>query len=503
MSKQRRIATAIGWNLGFSLITIIAQLGIAMALARILLPVDYGVFALANAIVSFGSHLTQRGLSTAILRQKELTGNDLGQAYLLAAIVSVFALIVIMASAAFLHFASSGKQYIQAEILAFMVIPLIIQVMTTPAATILQRNLSTGRTSLFALVGLVVGNGMVTLVCGIYGYGPWSLAFGATAAAFIIGILNLHSGWIPLTLNWDSARLKHLLWDAIAFNGLRALDVGWIQLPMTILGLRAQPASVGIFQRMQFFSDLMLQMTVWRVSAVFYAALASDPTLTTNGKQRYRLILMILAGLVLPIAAFVLIAAESIIGSILGDIWLVGADAFRILTLAFGISTLNQAANMTQELRGQYKSRYLSSFTTLIIVGLLMLLIPTDRLTLFAIPALISIGISTILVHRGVDEKISNIPAIARQYRPGFLLACATAFGAWLGLNAAQQFSVQSHVGVLVSQLCISVTCILVTLPFVLRLPELQSLLKMMIETFPTIDRPLRFFAWRPNANAQ
>src|SRR5262249_15991348 len=67
-----RFASALRWNFAFSIATVILQVGVTSVVARLLSPTDFGVYAIANIAVIFGRHFGDRGLLSAIVREREL-----------------------------------------------------------------------------------------------------------------------------------------------------------------------------------------------------------------------------------------------------------------------------------------------------------------------------------------------------------------------------------------------------------------------------------------------
>src|SRR5213078_3498394 len=72
---QRRISAAL-WGASGSGVQLVLQLGIQVALARLLGPEQYGVFAMAVIVVSFGGFFTF-GLASGLIQKHTVTDEDL------------------------------------------------------------------------------------------------------------------------------------------------------------------------------------------------------------------------------------------------------------------------------------------------------------------------------------------------------------------------------------------------------------------------------------------
>ncbi|MCK1297316.1 oligosaccharide flippase family protein [Bradyrhizobium sp. 24] len=484
----KRVASAIGWNLSFVVVSVGVQIGTTMLLGRLLTPRDYGIFAFANSIVVFGTHLSQRGLATTILRQQVVSARDLGNAYVVAGILAIGLAVLTTVGSTILRLVNGVAFAEQADLLLFMSVPVIFQLMATPSTSLLQRELAMVRVNAISVIGILVGNGGVAAVLAVHHWGAWSLAGGAAASSLVTLVLSLLLGRYAVSLGWYPRELRRLLVEAVAMNGLRALDVAWVQLPLVVLGLRSPASLSGLYQRTQFVADVMLQMTVWRVTGVLYAALASRGEGRSTSKALYRLTLLCLATLVIPIVAFVMIGAEPILGVLLGENWKSGGWMLRLLIVAFGISTINQAAGMSLELRARFVDRYLCSSAAVLSLVALIVVTPSDDVLLIAAPPLGSMLIATLLLHWRIGERWSDLPEVLRLLRPGTALGVAALIGALLGNEVAIRLSIQTQLSHLLLELLIAgILCCLVALP-ILRLREMAPFVDLMSSFSPGLS---------------
>lgn len=482
-----KIFHAMLWNTGFALVGTVVQVGIAMIMARLLTPTDYGVFALSNAIVIFGMHISQRGLTTTLLRKKNLAQEDISCSYLVSATISLSFIVIIFVGAKILVWAWGEVQRVQSDILLFMAIPLVVGIMATPADALLQRRLAMGRVNLFSFIGTLLGNGGVAIGFAVSGYGPWSLAFGAAAASATTALLMLWTEPPPTKFLRCGKGFGEMIREAIILNGIRAMGTAWVQLPLIVLGLRAPASIVGIYQRMQFFADIMLQTTVCRVTGIFYVVLASREV---DHIKNYRLLFLLTGTLVIPIIAFVWVASEPLIEVILGPAWLSGAWVFRMLIVAFGIYTLNnQAAGIVLEISGRYWERFASLSAATILIGALSIAMPLEvslsHTSLMALPAVVSIGVSAVLVHAFMGERISSLLQILGLLKGGLVMGSATAGGALFGSFIAERYHVYSALLLLLIQFGMAIALVIIVIPMVARIDEMRPFLDVAKKLSP------------------
>lgn len=488
MTNHQQMQRALGWNIGLTVSAVAVQIGLTMLLGRLLTAFDYGVFAFANAVMVLSQHLSQRGLSAALLRRREIHPEDIGDAYM--ACVTIFTLMAaaILGAGWVLH-AFGGNQYAeQANIMMFLLLALAIQMASTPQVVILQRRFAVVRANVFQSMGLLIGNGLVGGVCAWHGLGAWSLAYGAVTASLVTGGCSLVSGWTPVKFRWDRAAYRTFLIDAATMSWLRALDVAWLQLPLGFFGLYGtSTAYSGIYQRMQFFADILLQMTVWRVGTVFYTAMSVNRRTEVVGHDVRRNVFQVLATLTLPIVAFTWTAAVPMIGVLLGDQWVSGAWTFRLLMVAFGLSTINLGATWSMEISRQFRPRIVAATTAVVTEAILLILIPIDAIHWYAVPAVLSMSITSAVVYRSAGERLASVPHLLWLLRGGFLLSVITVLGSCAGLEVAAWLGFTAALPVLLLQGGFAVLICLPFVPLALLLVGMEPLLDTLACKLPPL----------------
>ncbi len=81
MSSQQKIYSAAFWS-GMSMLSLYAlRLGSSVVTARLLLPADFGLLAVASAMLAFFDQVSNLGVDSALVQRKEVTGLDLDVAW--------------------------------------------------------------------------------------------------------------------------------------------------------------------------------------------------------------------------------------------------------------------------------------------------------------------------------------------------------------------------------------------------------------------------------------
>ena len=487
-TENRHVSRAIRWNVTLTVITVAVQVGVTMLLGRLLTAFDYGVFAFANSIMVFSNHLSQRGLSAALLQRRELHPRDFGYAYL--ACLTIFVAIapfVLTAGWALIAY-GRGQYDTQAHILMFLLVPLAVQMVATPQIVVLQRRFAVVQANLFQTAGLFFGNGVVGGFCAWHGLGAWSLAYGALAYAAVLGGASMVAGWTPVAFGCSGAAYRAFLIDAATMSWLRALDVAWLQVPLGYFGIHASSVAFsGVYQRMQFFADILLQMSVWRVGTVYYAAMAVDRTADAVDRTLYRRVYQVLATLTLPLVAFSWTAAEPMIEVLLGRKWVQGAWTFRLLMVAFGLFAINLAATWSMEIGRGYRPRIIAAMTAVTSETVLLCLVPADAQGWYPVPAVLSMALTTILVYRFSGERLPTVPQLVWLLRGGLLLSVLVVIGSLAGLQLARWQGFAGAFPLLALQGGAAGISTALAAPVALTLADMSPILDMLLRRAPVL----------------
>lgn len=348
------VTKATVWSFLFSPVVILSHILVSGVLARVLNPGDYGSFAAANSVVMLIGQVSQRGVAMAITRRKQLLPEDIGDTYIISVGIAVFFVLALHITAPLVIY-----DRIQIEITRFMTVPLAVTLMTSPAIGLLQRDMRVVDTNILMLSSLLIGSGAVTISFALAGFGGWSLAFGASANALLVGIGSI---WFTrasgLRIRFAPGQWGAMLADAVRLSGLRAVDTCWVQAPVLIAARIVSVESVGVLQRMHYLSLLIYQTTIWSGITVLYPMIAGGNTTEAQLRQQFSEFLRFYFYLAAILLVFSWINAEDIVLVLFGAQWTIGATVLRVLLCGSACFTLSQVAVSFQEARGKFGHRY-------------------------------------------------------------------------------------------------------------------------------------------------
>ncbi|MCG6962570.1 MAG: oligosaccharide flippase family protein [Acidobacteria bacterium] len=221
----------------------LAQTIALLVLARILVPEDFGLVALATLFLSFAHRTKSLGLQTALLQFRSEVGAAADAAFLIngAITLAVLVLIVVVSPLVSSWFANPRA----GAVLVVMSLRLIPQAAAAVPSALAAKALRFRKLALITLVESVVA-AVVAVVMAVRGFGVWALVAGSVGGATVAAVL----WWCPpewrprFRLDREaSRRLVHegvRIWSSgnLAFfiDSANRLFMGWF-LGVAVLGL--------------------------------------------------------------------------------------------------------------------------------------------------------------------------------------------------------------------------------------------------------------------------
>lgn len=198
--------SALDKKLVFSIVQLITRSGIIKVIsfigqvlvARLLLPTDFGFFAVIAFIVNFSSLFCDFGSSWAIIQRKNaLTDHERSTLFNVKMILTLIVVcglwfISPLLPTFFPEFTAEHSLLLK----AFSISLIFLSLKTVPLSMI-ERKMQFMQVALLELSGVIMYQ-VVTLILAFSGYGVWSLVWGVIAKELTETVLSFYfSGWKP------------------------------------------------------------------------------------------------------------------------------------------------------------------------------------------------------------------------------------------------------------------------------------------------------------------
>lgn len=321
-------------------------IGTTLVLVRILIPEDFGVFAIAWVVVQLTATVRDVGISTAIVNAESITRERVSGIFWSGQIVNLVVMVVIALLGPVL-----ARMYDMpklTEIMPVIALASFLTGLTSVHDGLLKRRLRFGLVAAKDISGMALG-ASVAIIVGILGFGVWALVAQqlAIAAAGLV-VCSAGTAWVPgppaaslrAAAN-DRAMLRHgtflSLSKCIATLGASA--------DRLILGSLVPQRTLGLYQQAFVWSEFPSRQIYNPMLGVVVSAFSRKQNDHAHTyRAAFRQAVLILYAVCVPMLIFGAIRGELVIRVLLGSQWAESAPFFSILCLAMLFRLVVQAS---------------------------------------------------------------------------------------------------------------------------------------------------------------
>ena len=491
-SLGTRSISAVFWGAGGAVVRLILQVATQIALARILGPAQYGLFAVGATVISFSSFLSDIGLAYGLIQKDTVHERDIRfvmtwQVLLGSAVCAAVALI----STPLAIFFGDLRA---APVIQALSAVCLLNALAAPALNLLKRSLDFKKIQLIQLVSYFLGYMLVGLPLALYGAEVWALVTAWIVQAAASGMLLYRSSrhsLLPL-LWYEGARRQSGYGVTVLVTNL----VNWLigNVDRIVVARAFGIRDVGLYATSYnlFYNPTSTLLGV--IQPVFFSASSRIADESHRIVDAYLSLVAALALVALPVFVAVATIAGTFVLALYGPGWSDASVLVRPLALAmplfllFGLTTpvLWTTGRASSEFRIQAPLAVLWIAATAIAAKFSIVHVAWTVLALYAFRNVVIIVVAS----RGLNLTATKM---WRSIRGGLLLSLGIA----LALTGIDQ-SLQSLAAWqrLVIEICIGSVIWIVAVRFVPRIfsPELAGLLPKIVNHMP--PRFSRHFAF-------
>lgn len=319
MSLKDMTVSSLFWKLLERCGRAVVELAVQIVMARLLAPEEFGALAIMLVFVNVGNVVVQSGLNTSLVQAEEIDEIDLSTVFWLSfgASAVLFAVVFVAAPAIAGFYAMSHIVWP----LRALGILLLVTAFNSVQTAIVQRRLQLRKVFNATIVAVIV-SGIAGICVALAGAGLWALVLQQLvyqlANCFVLG---LQVKWFP-SFVFDGARArKHFGygWKLLA-SGL--LDQGYQSLSDLIIGKQFSASSLGLVSQGKKYPQAVGSMLDGAIQPVMLSAVSRVQSDVTQVKRLVRRALKTSTFLIVPSMTTFAVAAEPIVGLLLGEKWL-------------------------------------------------------------------------------------------------------------------------------------------------------------------------------------
>lgn len=325
-----RVVRSVKVTFVATIISGLSQLVFLVVLARLLDPVDYGVFALVSAVSALTTGLVAGAIERALVVEagepdfQGSVGVVGGIALCSALLVVTGAHLLNLAGITEVHLGALGLMLLSAVISGAALIPRVIQ----------RRRIRYGQIAAADIAGQLLGTGLVSILLALSDFGVFALVLGMLARSVIIAMV-LFIG-TPGSLIWPPAvgKLKQALPATIQVTKISALEVAYGRIPIFVIGGVLGPSTLGLFTRAFSLIQLPIELLTNSMSRVMISGLATVAESEERLARGMRNLTLISNSLIAPMTGGMAASGTALVAVLLGEKWLEVAPVIPFLALA-------------------------------------------------------------------------------------------------------------------------------------------------------------------------
>lgn len=351
-----------------------------LILARILLPADFGIIAIAALVIHFADIFSNTGIQQYVVQKTALDDEDVNSAWTLDILLKGAMTLLLLASAPLLAHWYNNPGIGQA--VAVLSSAILLRAFMNPGLHILRRNLEYRAIFYLQLSQKALSFIAVVAVALLY-QSFWAIVVGDLVAA-VVGVLLSYrfSTYRPklsrqrIAMQWQFS--KWMLSRGFIGYARAQVDVFLVSrlFPLAVLGQYNLSRELTVMPA----NDVIVPAVEPLIAA--FAQVKND---TVALLHQLQVALLAIVLFIAPVCVFMFLYADAIVAILLGPQWVEAAGIMRWLTiLLFGFSLGGVLNNFCFAL-GRVKTVFYYDVASLFFIAATLLLIPIASIEDFAL----------------------------------------------------------------------------------------------------------------------
>jgi PST family polysaccharide transporter len=338
----RKAGRGLRWSLVGNLGTKLGSFTIGLILARLLVPADFGVFAVAMAATAFVMHVNDIGVIAAgvqwrgKLEEMAPTGTTIAIAFSTLVYAAFF-----VAAPAFATLAGTPDA---APVVRLLTVIIIVDGITSCRSAALMRRFEQDRLTKATMIGMAA-NFVVAVPLAFEGAGAYSFAGGQVAGSVVTGIIVWRMGNLPFRLGFDREIATKLLKFGIPLAASLGVESVLLNADYVIVGNVLGATALGYYLLAFNVSNWvpgLVGTAVRYVSIPSFSRLAEQqPEALAAGVRKS---VPVLISAILPVAVLMAVLAPYMVVFLYGGQWGPSAGVLRFLTVLMVVRMLTSLA---------------------------------------------------------------------------------------------------------------------------------------------------------------
>jgi O-antigen/teichoic acid export membrane protein len=341
MSLKSTVIISLFWRFLERVGTQGIQFIVAIVLARLLSPADFGIIALVMVFITIANVFVQSGLNTALIQKKDADKLDFSTVfYSCLALSGIIYILLFFGAPLIAKFYNNRTELI--SIIRVLGLMLPIGAFNSIQEAYVVRNMMFKKL-FYRSIGAIIPSGLLGIGCAYYGFGIWALIIQQLSNSLLICIIMWFTiNWRP-DLSFSIKRWKTLFSFGWKLLLSALLDTGFNNLQNLIIGKMFTPAALGYYNRGDQFPKLIVNNINASIQSVMFPSLSLVQDDRPRLKSIVRRSIMTSSFLIMPLMAGLAALAEPIVIVVLGEKWTPAVPFIQICCFSYAFWPIHTA----------------------------------------------------------------------------------------------------------------------------------------------------------------
>ncbi len=345
MSLKAAVIASLFWKFLERIGTQGVQFVVAIVLARLLSPADFGLIALVTVFIAIANVFVQSGLNTALIQKKQIDNLDFSTVFYscLGLASAIYLLLFFLAPFIGEFYGNQAKLVPVVRVLGLM---LVLGALSSVQEAYVARNMMFKKL-FYRSVGAIVPAGVLGIIFAYLGFGIWALVVQQLTNSFLMCLIMwLTVKWRP-EFSFSVVRWKSLFSFGWKLLCSALLDTCYQNMRNLVIGKMFSPTALGYFNRGDQFPYLVVNNLNASIQSVMLPSLSSVQDDRPRLKSMARRAIVTSSFLVLPMMAGLAAIAKPLTLIVLGEKWLPAVPFIQICCFSYAfwpVHTTNLSA---------------------------------------------------------------------------------------------------------------------------------------------------------------
>jgi teichuronic acid exporter len=319
------------------------QFILAIILARLLSPKEYGTISLITIFIALATVFVHSGLNTSLIQKKDADEIDFSSVFYLSLLIAALLYLVLFFCAPTISLFYNTPVLV--PIIRVLSITLFLGAVNSVQMAMVSRTMEFKR-YFFSSLGGVLGSGVIGVILAYKGFGVWALVAQQLISNIIITVILWFTiKWRPI-LAFSLERVGRLFsfgWKLLA-SGL--LNTFFTNIYGLVIGKFYDTVSLGYFNRGQQFPAVIGSNIDGSIQSVMLPALASRQNDIVSVKRLMRRSMKSSSCILMPLMVGLAAVAKPMVSVLLTDKWLPCVPFLQLACISYALYPIH-TANLT------------------------------------------------------------------------------------------------------------------------------------------------------------